>query len=97
MEKKVFIVVKNNKFEAEYYEGNKRPLNCILVSPDGGTWRNDYLLINKEVNISWSDHYNPKRFKALTITYKGIVLFEKGGVSNPQFFLDVLNKYKSMS
>lgn len=97
MEKRVCIVITDNKFEAVYYEGNNRPLNCILLSPDGGTWNNEYLLINAGILVSWKDFYSPKRYKVLTINYNGIVLFEKGGVSNPQFVIDVLNKYNAMS
>lgn len=97
MEKKVCIVVKNNQFEAVYYEGNNRPLNCILVAPDGTTWRNEYHLINTGLDVSWKDHYNPRLYKVLTVTYDGTLLFEKRTVSNPQLVIDVLNKYKDMS
>ena len=97
MEKKVCIVIKDKKFEAVYYEGNTRPLNCVLVAPDGTTWRNDYLLINTGIEVSWKDHYNPKRYKVLTVALNGVVLFEKVGVSNPQLVIDVLNKYNDMS
>ena len=89
-------MITNNKFEAVYYEGNNRPLNCILVTPDGSTSRNDYLLINSRVEVSWKDHFNPRRYKVLTVAFNGVVLFEKGTVNNHQLVIDVLNKYNDM-
>lgn len=97
VEKKASIVINENKFEAVYYEGDNPPLNCILISPDGGTWNNDYLLINTDIAVSWKDYYSPRRYKVLTITYNGVVLFEKNSVNKPQLVLDVLNKYNAMS
>lgn len=94
---RVCILTTNNKFEAVYYEGNNPPLNCILVSPDGSTWNNDYLLINTGILVSWKDYYNPKRYKVLTITYNGVLLFEKGSVNKPQLVIDVLNKFNSLT
>jgi hypothetical protein len=97
MDEKACIVINDNKFEAVYYQGNNPPLNSILVAPDGRTWNNDYLLINAGILVSWKDYYSPKRFKVLTITYNGVVLFEKSTVNKPQLVIDVLNKYNDMS
>lgn len=97
MEKKACIVIKDNKFEAVYYEGNNPPLNCILLSPDGTTWSNDYLLINTNISVSWKDYYSPRRYKVLKLSYNGTVLFEKSSITKPQLVLDVLNKYNSLT
>jgi hypothetical protein len=97
MNKTACIVINNeNKYEAIYYEGNNRPLNCILVTPDGTTWRNNYLLINSSVEVSWKDYFNPRRYKVLTVAFNGVVLFEKETVHSHQLVIDVLNKYNDM-
>ncbi len=91
------IVKKGNNFEAVKYFPTSIPLNCILITPRGSTWTNDYFLINNEITVSWQDYFNYKGYKVLKVIYKGVTLLEKHNISDTQLVIDVLNKYNTIS
>lgn len=93
----VCIVSNNGKFEAVKYAPTLLPLNCVLVVPDGKTWKNEYLLVNTNVKVSWQDYYPYAGYRVLKIHYKNFVLFSEEKVANPQVVIDILNKYNSIS
>ena len=97
MEKKICIVNNDNKFEAVYYDDHNCPLNMVLIMPDGKTWKNEYLLINTDVYISWQDYFNYKGYMVLKATYKNKVIFEKQKISNIQIVIDTLNRFNNIS
>ena len=97
MEKKICIVNNDNKFEAVYYDDHNCPLNMVLIMPDGKTWKNEYLLINTDVYISWQDYFNYKGYMVLKATYKNKVIFEKHKISNIQIVIDTLNRFNNIS
>lgn len=93
----ICIVSNGNKFEAINYIPSLKPLNCILIVPNGSTWKNDYFLLDNEITVSWQDYYNYKGFRVLKVIYKGATLLEKHNVTNTQLVIDVLNKYSTIS
>lgn len=97
MGKKICIVNNDNKFEAVYYDDHNCPLNMVLIMPDGKTWKNEYLLINTDVYISWQDYFNYKGYMVLKATYKNKVIFEKQKISNIQIVIDTLNRFNNIS
>lgn len=93
----ICIVNNNGKFEAVNCNPNSRPLNCVLVIPDGKTWKNEYLLVKTNVIISWQDYYNYAGYRVLKAHYKGRQLFYAHNISNPQVVIDALERFNSIS
>ena len=95
--KTLCIITTDNKFEAVYYEGNDRPVNCIFDIPTHKTSHNNYSLINSGITVSWYYFLQSKGYYNLILTYKNSILFEQKSVKNVQNVIDVLNKFNSMS
>lgn len=91
------IVINNGVFEAvsfELIEG--KPLNHILLQPDGTTYTNRYLCIDTEILFSWEDEISTGFHSMYKVKYKNELLFSTYHPKIP-VVLDVLNKYKNMS
>lgn len=93
----ICITYTDNKFEAAYYDLGNRPLNHVLIKPRQASLRNNYLLINTGVTVSWMFRDKYDKNYVLQVTYNDTILWKKNNITNIQLVIDVLHKFNNIS